>query len=140
MNEVFELRCQDHVHENHGQAEGDEKILSGFLQSFGAAAEDHGITWRKVERADVPANIFHRFTECLVHEVRDNAYLALALEAIDLIRPARFVEAHDVRELDETGVIRATEPHGHILERLLSVAIAWIGPKPHVIKVVVLAV
>ena len=41
MDEVFELRRENHVHEDHRQAERDEEVLEGLLQGLGAAGEDH---------------------------------------------------------------------------------------------------
>jgi len=34
MNEVFELRGENHVHENHRHAEGDEEVHTRLLNDF----------------------------------------------------------------------------------------------------------
>src|SRR5206468_1695434 len=105
MDEVFELRGQNHVHEHHGQAEGDEEVLPGFLQRLGATGEDDAVAGREVERPNVFAHVLDRFAKGFVHQVGYDGDLALALEAIDLVRAPRFAEAHEVRQLNEAAVV-----------------------------------
>ena len=44
MNEVLELGGQDHVHEDHGETEGEQEVLGGFLKRLRAAGECHRVT------------------------------------------------------------------------------------------------
>src|SRR5262245_41727443 len=97
MDEVLELRRENHIHENHGEPKGDEKILAGFLKRLGASRETRAVARWQIQCPHGTQRIIHRIAECLVcGEIGDNGYLTLTLEPVDLIGPARLAEIDEV--------------------------------------------
>ena len=139
---MFELRGEDHVHEDHGQTEGQQKILAGFLQLLGAASEEDLVIGRQIRRSNGGPHVLHGIAQRIARaEVAHDGHLALALEAVNLVWPAGFLHANEVRQLDETGigaVGRATSggPEHNLLDGFLGVAVFGISAQPDIVLVI----
>ena len=145
MNEMFELRRENHVHENHRNAERDEKIHPGFLKRFGAPGEDHVITRRHVEVRRDAFHVGNGFAEGIVIDVRRYGHLALSLETFDLIWSARFLDSQKIRELhqviastsrDQSALDRSADTHGDLFQRFLGFAVLRASAQPYIVLVV----
>ena len=99
---MLELRRQNHIHENHGQTERDEKILERLHQLFRPTGENDLILRRKVHFLEDVFDVLHRVGERISGcEVADKGDFPLALETVDLIRAARLFQFHKIRELHQ---------------------------------------
>ncbi len=85
---MLKLSGQDHVHEDHGQAESDEEILKRFLHRLGTPGEYHPVIRGEVEFLHHLANIPHRITQGVIGQVGDDRNFALSLKTVDLVRPS----------------------------------------------------
>ena len=102
MDEMLELRRQNHVHEHHRQSECDQEILERLDQLLRPAGKDDLIFGRQIHFLEHVFDVLHRVGERITRrQVADNGDFALALEAIDLIRPARLFESHKIRQLHQ---------------------------------------
>src|SRR5437016_6444990 len=86
MNEMLELRGEDHVHEYDRQTERDDEILKGLLQLLGATDEDDLIISRQIHLCDHVLHFLHCIAKRIaIRHVSNNGDFALTLKAIDLI-------------------------------------------------------
>ena len=140
MHEVLKLRRQDHVHEQHRREKGIEEVLQRLLQLLGAANEHHRVFRRQVHLSDLRLDKFHTLAERVVGgEVGLDGDSALALEAVDLIRAARFVKPDKVGELHQLTDIRPTHrsrPQHDLADRVARRPIGMLRTQPDVVLII----
>ena len=84
--------------------------------------------------------VFDRIAQRLVGgQIGNNGHFALALETINLVRPPRFMEMDEVRELHQPAVGAVAQSQRDVLQRFLRGPVARVGAQPHVVQIIVLA-
>src|SRR3954471_17311369 len=99
MRQAFKKRGQNHVHENDGQAEGDQKLAEGALEFAAAAGNNRRITGRHIEFASCFDQGLVAIGESVAWSNRRlKRDLALAIESIDLRNALRGLHIYEVIE------------------------------------------
>ena len=115
---------------------------------FGSTGENDLILHGQVHFLEDVSDVLHRVRKRISgSEVADDGDFPLALETVDLIRPARLFQFHEIRELHQrrfgsVGVGREREAaararaHHDFAQRLLRAAVVRLGPQPDIVLVV----
>ena len=131
LHHALELRREDHVHEQHGQQEGDDELGEGLLEFLRAARDGGAVLRPHAELVGRCAQHTDAFAEGVARGDRAaQAVLALAVEAVDARgalrrhdldevveadRRARASRHHQPPELVDVGAIDLLQPQAHVV-------------------------